>query len=284
MSLYDDITSSIKKTSLSLDSQWKIAESLREISRYQDALKIYEALVAAQGERIFLAHFWAAYSAEKSSVINADSPKLRKKLITLRDRHDKATWKYWLSLPEKNRRELFLSNKSMILEIVNEANRLKSPTRMLLNYWVETFKEKSTPPAGDPVVSIENSLKLIDKLESLGLMAEAKIATSLLVKMGSDKIGGDQSFLNEWSRRILKLAETMRGEGRHLEAGKLFATVADKRPNWEKRAKYFFQAGLLFYRSGRRQEAIKYLRSASEDANDLHYANLAKQRLSQLKE
>ena len=57
-----------------------------------------------------------------------------------------------------------------------------------------------------------------------------------------------------------------------------------KSENWEKRAEALYKGGLLLYRSGRREEALKAFEGAANDGNNLLYAELARKRLEQLNE
>ena len=67
-----------------------------------------------------------------------------------------------------------------------------------------------------------------------------------------------------------------------MEAGRAYALTGSESSNWEGRAEALYKGGLLLYRAGRREEALKAFRQASEDGNNLLYAELAKKRLDQL--
>jgi hypothetical protein len=82
--------------------------------------------------------------------------------------------------------------------------------------------------------------------------------------------------------QLLLLAEEYRKDNEYLEAGRTFGLVASESENWEGRAETLYKAGLLLYRAGRKDEAVVALEKAKADGNNLFYANLATERLTQI--
>ena len=68
----------------------------------------------------------------------------------------------------------------------------------------------------------------------------------------------------------------------NLEAGRIYSLVGKESQNWEGRAEALYKGGLLLYKAGRREEAIDAFTKASNDGNNLFYANLARERLGQI--
>ena len=87
-----------------------------------------------------------------------------------------------------------------------------------------------------------------------------------------------------WAEELTELAEIYRKNNQYLDAGRIYALTGEKTENWEKRAEALYKGGLLLYRSGRREEAVKAFEQAANDGNNLLYAELAKKRLEQLQE
>ena len=81
---------------------------------------------------------------------------------------------------------------------------------------------------------------------------------------------------------LVGLAEDYRKDDQLLEAAELYTFAATNSINWEDRAESLYKGGLLLYKVGRRQEAVAAFTAASQDGNNLFYANLAKERLHQL--
>ena len=82
--------------------------------------------------------------------------------------------------------------------------------------------------------------------------------------------------------QLVDLAEEHRKANRYLDAGRLFADAARNSEQWDKKAEALYKGGLLLYRAGQKDEAVKALTQAAEDTNNFFYANLAKERLNQL--
>lgn len=110
------------------------------------------------------------------------------------------------------------------------------------------------------------------RIESLELLKELK----------PELYQDNQTTAKIWADQLLQLAEEFRKENAYLSAGRTFIHVASNAPNLDERAESFYKGGLLLYRAGKREEAIQALTRASQDGDNLFYANLAKQRLTKL--
>ena len=95
-------------------------------------------------------------------------------------------------------------------------------------------------------------------------------------------LGDDKAAKQTWASELINLAEDYRKANQYLDAGRLFNLVGAEAENFEGRAEALYKGGLLLYRAGRRAEAVEALKKAEADGNNLFYANLAKERLSQL--
>ena len=111
---------------------------------------------------------------------------------------------------------------------------------------------------------------------------EKRESTLLLKNLKPSDFGSDQAAKNVWADQLTLLAEDYRKANQYLDAGRLFSLVGENGENYEKRAETLYKSGLLLFRAGRKQEAINSFQKASEDGNNLFYANLAKERLNQI--
>ena len=114
------------------------------------------------------------------------------------------------------------------------------------------------------------------------MTAERRQAIGLMKQMKPSQFEDDKAAKQIWSRELVKLAEDYRSASDYLEAGRLYSLVGSESQNWEGRAEVLYKGGLLLYRAGRRDEALAAFKQAGADGNNLFYANLAKERLSQL--
>ena len=116
----------------------------------------------------------------------------------------------------------------------------------------------------------------------MGMSKEKRKSLALLKHMKPSQFADDKAAKTLWANELIRLAEEHRKASEYLEAGRLFSLVGSEAQNFEGRAEALYKGGLLLYRAGRREEAIESFRKSSEDGNNLFYANLAKERLSQL--
>jgi tetratricopeptide (TPR) repeat protein len=164
---------------------------------------------------------------------------------------------------------------------------------LILSSWKDHYAARQSTSAGGSGADLKNefspsaaSAKLISNLAArfamLGMDKERRDALGLLRDMKPAQFGDDKEARKAWMDQLLLLAEEYRKDNEYLEAGRTFGLVASESENWEGRAETLYKAGLLLYRAGRKDEAVAALEKAKADGNNLFYANLATERLTQI--
>jgi tetratricopeptide (TPR) repeat protein len=120
------------------------------------------------------------------------------------------------------------------------------------------------------------------KFASLGMNEERRRALQLMRFIQPASIQSDASAQKVWSEQLKNLAEEHRRANEFLEAGELYKTLGESTGDNVNRAEANYKGGLLLYRAGKKQEAIKALEKAKADPNNLFYSKLASERLDQL--
>ena len=92
----------------------------------------------------------------------------------------------------------------------------------------------------------------------------------------------DKKASSLWVGQLVELAEDYRRTNQYLKAGRTYAFIGKEAIDWDSRAEALYKGGLLLFRAGRRDEALNAFTEASQDTNNLLYAELAKRRLDQL--
>ena len=83
---------------------------------------------------------------------------------------------------------------------------------------------------------------------------------------------------------MTKYANKLRLDDRYYESAKAFEEIADKTRNWVNRAESYYKSGLLYYKAGKRSEAISAFEKASNIKDSSLYSKLAQDRLDQIQE
>ena len=276
---------------------WSISEAYRNLGQMESALPFYR-LAAKQSEKglgLFKPLFWQAVIASNlsSNYRSTGRRTAASKYRTEASRADRRMGIVWSELNDDEKNSLKVSYKGHFEQTLSDPGLLKTPPRIILSSWSEALgsnqnidiesdaKEwtKSYSPSGDAIRLLR---KLIKRFRSLGLTKERREATNLLKQITPDKFEGDKEAQAAWTNELINLAEEYRKNNQYLEAGRLYTFTAESAVDWNGRAESLYKGGLLLYRSGKRKEAIDSLTKASQDGDNLFYANLAKERLTQL--
>jgi tetratricopeptide (TPR) repeat protein len=197
----------------------------------------------------------------------------------------------WKQFSVEEKQKLFAAYKDEFEKNATSNQLLRTPAVMVLESWQNgnspvagSVGNKSDVgnqpgPSGQSVFLVRN---LARKFNRLGMKKERRETLTLLEKMKPSSFSDNKEAQKAWVDELSALAEEYRTANQYLEAGRLYTYTATESEDWEKRAEALYKGGLLLYRSGRRQEAIEALTSASQDGNNLFYANLAKERLEQI--
>ncbi|MEY4631825.1 MAG: hypothetical protein RIQ81_1945 [Pseudomonadota bacterium] len=277
---------------------WAMGESYRNIGQPQPAVAFYEAAAKdASGIDRFKAQFWMAQMASETSDVlgrmKAGATRISpyQRQVAESDRGMAATL---AGLNPSEREQLYSTFRGPLESSIEKPTRLRTPPRFVLSAWRDNLSSRrSASTDSAPVTDLKSqfapgaaSAKLVSGLaarfKELGMSNERRQALALLKEMKPSQFGDDTAARKAWMDQLLGLAEEYRKDNEYLESGRIFSLVASESENWEGRAETLYKAGLLLYRAGRKDEAIAALEKAKADGNNLFYANLATERLSQI--
>ena len=298
ISIYENLPVSLREIKNTKEVAWSLAESYRNLDHDRSSLGFYN-IVAKKSEKgpgRFKALFWRAILSEKASdrlrkTNSKQSQSLRRTALS----SDRLMYNSWKGLSEKEKSNIRIIYKNHLEDNLLNRSYLKTPPRIILESWESALgsqvnAQSDVEKAGwtktySPTANTIRLLRdLIFRFNRLGLKKEWKKAAKLLQLIKPSTFQEDKEAQNIWIQQLLKLAEEYRTNNQYLEAGKLYSYTANESIDWENRAEALYKGGLLLYRAGKRQEAISTLTQASQDGNNLFYANLAKQRLVQLQQ
>ena len=294
--ILNSLPKSLKKSITSEKNvSWSIAESYRKINNLELSIEYYKKFIGLEnaGVRKFKASFWYAVLTSRIVKSPDNSENSINKLKDEIKQSDKLIGRVWDKLGDDEKNEIRLSFKSSIEKLLDEDILLVNPTKIALSSWIIALEEKEKidkiqeknswitayPPSSSTVKILS---KIIEKFRKIGLSNERKVATRLLQKISPEEIKDDREAHDLWKNHLIDFAEELRKKNEYLEAGRLYTYTAEKSIDSSDRAEGLYKGGLLLYRSGRREEAIESLTKASQDGDNIFYANLAKERLIQL--
>lgn len=277
---------------------WALGESYRTIGQPQPAASFYEsAAKSASGIDRFKAQFWEAQTSAETADVLARMKSGASKVAGYQRaaaEADRAMAATLAGLKPDEREQLYATFRGPLESSIDKPAKLRTPPKFVLSAWKDNFAARRTAAVeSSPATDLKNqfapgaaSAKLISDLaarfQALGMSGERRHALALLKDMKPSQFGDDQPARKAWMDQLLGLAEEYRKDNEYLESGRIFSLVASESENWEGRAETLYKAGLLLYRAGRKDEAVAALEKAKADGNNLFYANLASERLSQI--
>lgn len=296
--VYESLSPELKKFSRTARCSWSIAQAYRLLGQSESAIPFYKEAQKnlEDGKNKFKALYWLTISTSDAIDTHSTGPgrdsvrisRLQKDLGRL----DKQTYRLWNKLKAEERHELLVAMKSSLDQAVKSQILIQTPALILFDGWSKslTIKEKdATSKLNDIKSSFTPDSKTVGILISLEKKFEQlsnepkRVATlRLLSLLGPKSFGNDKTVEITWAEKLVELAEYYRKANKDLDAGRIYALTGTKSANWEGRAEALYKGGLLLYRSGRREEAMKAFTSASQDGNNLIYAELAKKRLEMI--
>lgn len=286
--VYESLPRALKSIRKTPSVAWALAESYRLQSQNDKALGFYNQVSKSEGATVrgFESNYWnAVLNARSIAGLSRTKSRKRRKIVVKSDRRMGQIWDL-LNSQEKD--QLYLVYKDSFKQQINDGVRLKTIAKIILGSWAQPLSTKlpeSVEPGSDNkgTKSIYLLSNLAKTFKYFGMEAERVQAIKLMKEIPSESFAGDKKAEGIWKKELLTLADDYRKANQYLEAGRLYTYAAQRISSDEDRAETLYKGGLLLYRAGRRQEAVKAFTSASEDGNNLFYANLAKERLSQLK-
>lgn len=290
-----NIFSSLPKSMQSIkkfpDIAWSIGESYRNLGELEKSLEFYQNL-AEQSEtssKKIKSLFWAATI---SAQLSKNTGRQAKKHSNEARKFDKSMANTWSSLNSDEKNQFIAEYKNEIEKTVFAPYTLKTPSILALQSKELQFGTQASSSVNPlslsadigPAHDIKLLSKLAQKFTTLGLNKERVKSLELLKNINPSTIKDNDQAKSVWTNELLSLAEEHRKNNEYLEAGRLYTFTAQTDMTNENRAESLYKGGLLLYRAGKKSEAIEAFTAASEDGNNLFYANLAKERLSQLQE
>ena len=296
--IYEALPDDLRNVRENNRSVWAIAESYRKIGQPEQSYEFYKRAAgqSSEGPDRFTAQFWGTLMAADSAQLLSGMPSHKQETIDAFNRSkselDGKMWITWQALKPEEKSSLYVQLKEPLEKSIAAAAMLKSPARIVLEAWDRSLStetsstttgltelKRSYSPTSSTVFLLTN---LSSRFLAMNMKEEARKSKSLLSKITASSFKGDQRAAEEWSKQLVTLAEDYRQQNQYLDAGRIYALVGNESENGKGRAESLYKSGLLLYRAGKREEAIEALKKASEDGNNLMYADLAKKRLGQL--
>lgn len=292
INIIKNLPGTLQQTAMSRDLSWSIAESYRKIQQDEKAIPYYQKALqlSKSTEEKINAAIMKALSTKNTLEIyaatgkNRQSSKIKKQLAS----DDKKIEEIWKSLDQSNKFEISKKYKDKLTKNLNDSVKLLSFNIISLWAWSQSINgatnqgewNASYKTTGETVFALSKLSKEFQRNHDQDRFQAAK---NLLKNIDPESFN-DPGAEKLWANELVELAELHRNKNNYLEAGRIYTLTGQKSKNWDKRAEALYKGGLLLYRSGRREEAMKAFESAAGDGNNLLYADLAKKRLEQLKQ
>lgn len=298
--IFDKLPDSVRNVQDLPEVAWALAEAYRNLNQMEKAITFYRTSAAKSANKSvnFKSYFWVSLgSAELAAQMLGDhgEPAKVDQLTRQAGLADPKMMSAWNDLDDTAKETTLVAYKPHFEAAIREPNKLQTPPKILLSTWTKELATPIDPSAQTQTAAgakasspSANTLRLLNDLakrfKETGLAAEARQTVELMRKITPKSYPSDKEAINIWSTQLTDLAEDYRQDGQLLNAGRLYVFTAENAVDWDKRAEALYKGGLLLFKAGRRDEALAALTSASQDANNLLYANLAKERLTQLKQ
>lgn len=300
VSLFEALPEPMKSIRKTKDVSWALGESYRAVGQTEKAVPFYQtASEGPAGIDTFKAKFWLSHLAgtvaldyqakrgnqERIRTLNATSIKADGELVNI-----------WTKLKSDEKAQIQTAMAEVIEANVASDLKTKTAPRILLEKYASALTvnppKLSTSSGTNPTDLVGNfsptatTVHLLDdlgkKFAALGMQPERRRSLELMRFIKPASIEQDKSAQKIWTDQLLGLAEEHRKANEFLEAGELYSMIGESGASIENRAEANYKGGLLLYRAGRKQDAIKALEKAKADPNNLFYSKLASERLDQL--
>jgi tetratricopeptide (TPR) repeat protein len=297
--LFESLPQGLERIGEAPATAWAMAQAYRKLQQPEQAAKLYKQAGDQMGvsPKKFRALFWRLESLVKQLAIakseNSPTARIRQLEDHIRST-DEQGLQVWEKLKNSERGMLFTALQPELEAGLNETALTKTHPNLVHWAWSGRLTTAaaggttSNQQIGDGLNPSRQTVYLLSDLAKrfgqLGQAGKQQEAKNLLRFMSPADFNGDDQAAKLWAQELVNLAETYRRNNQYLKAGRLYTLTGEKSQNWEKRAEALYKGGLLLYRSGRREEAIKAFNEAANDGNNLLYAELAQKRLEQLNE
>lgn len=282
VSLYRLIPSEAKEAREDEQVLWATAYSYRKLNKDTQAVLLYKkTLTKTSDPKLrFKSIFWLTLLSKRNNLKNYDSQLLKQ-------------WNKLREYASNDLKDLLADGLDIYLA---SQSRAKTPALMVLSYLRSELsgEEKNNVSAGaakatEEVVDKKTAeqrvfevVKLANKFKSIGNVEKAEESILLLKKISPKDFVESTKANSLWKNSLIDLADSFRQKKQFLKAGILYTYVAENVENWDKRAEVLYKGGILLFKGGNRVRSIEAFTAASQDGNNLLYANLAKERLTQM--
>jgi hypothetical protein len=295
---YEVLPSPLKSVTKGSAVAWSLAESYRNQDQPSKSMPFYEQSLqmSEQGPRKFQSAFWVSTTAANLAEATDATRQLgqRENLQKKARAVDQEAKRAWTGLSEDDRLKIGTAYKVHLEKVVQSSLKLRTPAEIVLESWTKGLSSRMDGTNGtkenqwtqnfSPNSSSVYLLGILArKFGELGLSDKKREAIKIMQAIKPEEFASDKKAKEVWNRELLALADDYRKANNYMEAGRLYAFTAKNSGDVAGRAENLYKGGLMLYRSGQREEAVNAFTLASEDGNNLFYANLAKERLSQLK-
>ncbi len=299
--LYEQLPSEMKSIAKNPNVSWQVAESYRALGQKEAALEFYQKTIATADSKAtkFKAEFWiASISARQASDLRArrSNPTKVAALASRAKKSDQQMGKTWETLSSDERNALLTALGGEFRNVTASDLALRTPAKLVLEQYKLALADN--PPKLDATPGTDSSdwvgnfspssatVRLLDdlgrKFAELGMPNERRDAMKLMRFIKPNQLEQDQLAAKLWAAEMTKLAEDHRKADEFLEAGKIYTQIGEVTSLENSRAESLYKGGLLLFRAGRKEDAIKALEKAKGDPNNLFYSNLATERLNQI--
>lgn len=299
--LYEQLPPEMKSIAKNPTVSWQVAESYRALGQKEASLDFYQKIIATTDSKAdkFKAEFWiAAISAKQASDLKARkaSPAKVNALASRAKKSDQQMAKTWETLSADERNTLLTALGSEFRNVTASDLTLRTPAKLVLEQYKTALADN--PPKLDATPGTDSSdwvgnfspssatVRLLDdlgrKFAELGMPNERRESMKLMRFIKPNQLEQDKLAAKLWAAEMTKLAEDHRKADEFLEAGKLYTQIGEVTSLEDSRAESLYKGGLLLFRAGRKDDAIKALEKAKSDPNNLFYSNLANERLNQI--
>lgn len=297
---YESLPELLKSVSKDPKNSWSLAEAYRNLNQPAKAADLYA--IAAKDLNLeperFKANFWLSVTAGNYAADLRDAKAGNdriEKFQNLSTKADRDAGVIWQRLKDDERKIIAISFKEPLEKTITDPPRLRTPAKIILDSWNQALSTRVTTTAGSepnewqknfsPSAAAAQLLTdLAKRFSEMGMINERRSALGLLKQLKPSDFEDDPAAKELWASQLIKLAEDRRKANDFLEAGRLYSLVGKEAENYSGRAEALYKGGLLLFRSGRRDEAIAAFKDAAADGSNLFYANLAKERLSQIEQ
>ena len=282
--IYDAIPKDLKDKPNDFKTSWAIAYSYDQANQYKKASEMYNhsSKLANNDSDILKSDFNALKSIENEEDMSIVSEKSlsaqdKKQTKILEDK----LLSDWMSARPTTKTQMYNIYRLRLKDELNKEKPKKVYLEILSDMWNSPLSKDAAMTTPD---RLANLITLKEKLKSTGLALKAKKTEQTLLKLDATLINTNPENEELWATEMSRYANNLRLENKYFESAEAYKQIADKTRTWVNRAESYYKSGLLFYKAGKRSEAVSAFEKASNIKDSSLYSKLAKDRLDQIQE